>query len=303
MQRYGRGLLLSVTALAVFVLLGGCAASRARRACDRLKVAEAQIVDLQQQNGTLAQVADQARVAQDRTAAQLQRRTYEASVLEARAAEGEEALRALDQSARENERMVAKLSEVESRIDYVSREVTRRRSAPAPTPAPPSGGRTVDRRESRQLSAFADDLRADLSRRGIRGLPVEIRTAHDGNQAVAVVLTDAFKPGKASLADNMDAVRAVVNLGRLIAESYPGSNVRVEGHTDADRIVRSNWRDNEHLSEARAEAVQRLLVKAGVSESRVRVAGLGARQPIEPGNTDRAKAKNRRVEIYIEPGA
>ena len=45
----------------------------------------------------------------------------------------------------------------------------------------------------------------------------------------------------------------------------------------------------------------KLISKAGVAESNVTVAGLGARHPIEPGTSKRAKAKNRRVEIYIEP--
>jgi outer membrane protein OmpA-like peptidoglycan-associated protein len=47
----------------------------------------------------------------------------------------------------------------------------------------------------------------------------------------------------------------------------------------------------------------RLVSKAGVAESRITVVGLGERHPIEPGTSTRAKAKNRRVEIYIEPQA
>ena len=97
------------------------------------------------------------------------------------------------------------------------------------------------------------------------------------------------------------AVRAVVGLGQLISTSYPGSRIDIEGHTDSDPIRVSNFSSNEALSLSRAQSVKTLLVKSGVRESLIQTTGVGARHPLASGNTKRAKAENRRVEIYIEP--
>ncbi len=94
-----------------------------------------------------------------------------------------------------------------------------------------------------------------------------------------------------------------MGLGKLVAESYPGSRVTVEGHTDSDPIKKSKWDSNEALSLARAEEVKKLLRQAGVGDNRVSAVGMGARQPVAKGATDRAKAQNRRVEIYIYPAS
>ena len=47
--------------------------------------------------------------------------------------------------------------------------------------------------------------------------------------------------------------------------------------------------------------MQKLLSDTGIASTQINVAGLGAAQPIERGNTARAKSRNRRVEIFIAP--
>ena len=42
-------------------------------------------------------------------------------------------------------------------------------------------------------------------------------------------------------------------------------------------------------------------VEIGVSGGRIAAVGMGARQPVSKGATERAKAQNRRVEIFIYP--
>jgi flagellar motor protein MotB len=157
------------------------------------------------------------------------------------------------------------------------------------------------RASSPQLEAFRSDLQARLSRFNVTGVDVDVRTAKDGQRRVAVVLQNAFRPGSASLSYNASAVKAVVGLGKLISESYGGARVMVEGHTDSDQITKSKWASNEELSLARAEEVRGILDKAGVPGGRVSAVGMGARHPVATGATARAKAQNRRVEIYILP--
>jgi outer membrane protein OmpA-like peptidoglycan-associated protein len=72
--------------------------------------------------------------------------------------------------------------------------------------------------------------------------------------------------------------------------------VRVEGHTDE----RGKDAANLKLSQGRAEAVRAWLVKAGVAADRLVAQGFGEASPVDPGHTEAAWEKNRRVEFVIE---
>ncbi len=79
--------------------------------------------------------------------------------------------------------------------------------------------------------------------------------------------------------------------------------VVVVGHTDSRQIAKRPARDqfpnNFHLSTARANAVADVMTQAGLSASRIGVAGFGDHQPIAPNATPRDRQKNRRVEIFV----
>jgi flagellar motor protein MotB len=267
--------------------LGGCATNRAR---DRMKVLEAENIDLRQQRDGMSSQLRGAHAEHDRAVARVQEAEAQLQGLRGRAAQGEQAMARLQEAEASLVRAQADLKGTQDRYAALQRQVLAQR--------PSAPGTTY--RESPQLEAFRRDLSEQLNRRGCN-LPVEVRTSKDGSRRVAVVLQNAFPPGSDSLASNTEAVKAVVNLGRLVKASYPSSAVSIEGHTDSDPIRKSKWASNEALSEARADAVKRLLAGAGVPEGQVRTAGQGARMPIAKGTTARAKAQNRRVEIYIAP--
>jgi len=85
---------------------------------------------------------------------------------------------------------------------------------------------------------------------------------------------------------------------RLLA-GQPGLHLELEGHADA----RGDEQFNQALSEQRVEAVRALLLGAGVSESRIRAAGLGeTRATAEEGDLD-AYAMERRVVLRLTPGS
>ncbi len=87
---------------------------------------------------------------------------------------------------------------------------------------------------------------------------------------------------------------------RTVAESlsrYPGSSVRVVGHTDN---VGSAALNNQ-LSQDRAMAVARVLIENGVRGNRIAVAGRGFNEPIASNSSAAGRAENRRVEIVITP--
>jgi outer membrane protein OmpA-like peptidoglycan-associated protein len=71
--------------------------------------------------------------------------------------------------------------------------------------------------------------------------------------------------------------------------------ISVNGHTDD--VGSDDY--NQKLSERRAQAVRDYLVKAGVTADILSVEGHGKSMPLVKGNTDVARAKNRRVELGI----
>lgn len=78
-----------------------------------------------------------------------------------------------------------------------------------------------------------------------------------------------------------------------------GRRLRVEGHTDTDPIVNSPWKSNLRLSAERALVVAEYLIGQGVPERRVGIAAYGPFRPKVEGDSDEAKAQNRRVEILV----
>jgi chemotaxis protein MotB len=76
--------------------------------------------------------------------------------------------------------------------------------------------------------------------------------------------------------------------------------LRVDGHTDVRPLsgttaFKTNW----DLSAARAIAVVQYLISKGVPPQRLVAAGFGEFQPIDPGNTDEAYSRNRRIELKL----
>jgi flagellar motor protein MotB len=211
----------------------------------------------------------------------------------ARAAQGEQAMMRLQESEAALARAQADLKSTNDRYNALAA-----RQAAASRPTAPS---SMPYRESPQLEAFRRDLSDQLARHGVSGMPVEVRTTKDGSRRVAVVLQNSFPPGSDDLSRNTDAVKAVVNLSRMVKGSYPNSRISIEGHTDSDPIRKSKWASNEALSEARASAVEKIMTGVGIPSGQIQTTGQGARMPIAKGSTARAKAQNRRVEIYIAP--
>jgi chemotaxis protein MotB len=76
--------------------------------------------------------------------------------------------------------------------------------------------------------------------------------------------------------------------------------LRVDGHTDVRPVgATSPFKSNWELSAARAISVVQYLISKGVSPQRLVAAGFGEFQPIDPGTSDEAYNRNRRIELKL----
>jgi len=107
------------------------------------------------------------------------------------------------------------------------------------------------------------------------------------------VINDAGKGEMKKLAD------AIIELAREIPSEIDWV-LRVDGHTDNVPLSgNGRYRDNWELSSARATSVVKFLVENGVPADRLVAAGFGENQPLEAGDSDEARSKNRRIELKL----
>lgn len=123
-----------------------------------------------------------------------------------------------------------------------------------------------------------------------QGTGVTVDRTADNQLKVNVPSDISFDSGRADIKPELRPV-----LDQFAQGLDHSMNVRVVGHTDStgsDAV-------NDPLSVDRARSVREYLEARGVSEQRVEVSGVGARQPIADNNTNEGRARNRRVEIFL----
>ena len=125
--------------------------------------------------------------------------------------------------------------------------------------------------------------------------PEEARVSREGNSIIVRLVGLRFGSGEAEI----DPVHGPL-LERVheAVEIFPRSQVVVEGHSDSYGGDRSNLA----LSRSRAEAVgEYLSAELGIATFRVSAVGYGETRPIANNETQQGRARNRRIDIRIEP--
>ncbi len=128
----------------------------------------------------------------------------------------------------------------------------------------------------------------------------EIQTAIPGAEVIRegegiIVRFDSgilFDFNKTDLKD--EAKKNIQTLAASLNQ-YPGTDVKVIGHTDNIGTAAVN----QTVSEKRAAAVKAYAVSQGVPSSRLVTEGRGFSDPIADNSTEAGRAANRRVEIVI----
>jgi len=129
------------------------------------------------------------------------------------------------------------------------------------------------------------------------GLTVDIR-----NGKVYVSLADKllFPSGSIVIDENG---KAALKQFAAVLNKETDINIAVEGHTDDKKIINlGQIKDNWDLSVLRATSVTRYLTEVEkVDPHRLTATGKSEFQPVDPANTNEARAKNRRIEIVLTP--
>lgn len=93
---------------------------------------------------------------------------------------------------------------------------------------------------------------------------------------------------------------ALLQVAKVLA-TVQGRTFQVAGHTDNVPIQNVRFPSNWELSTARALEVVKLLVAQGVAPGELSAAGFGEFDPIADNDTPDGRAKNRRIEITLQP--
>jgi outer membrane protein OmpA-like peptidoglycan-associated protein len=122
-----------------------------------------------------------------------------------------------------------------------------------------------------------------------------VRVARNGNNIDLVMPGDVtFETNSASLNSNFFEVLDSV---ALVLTEYKSTLVTVAGYTDSTGAAEYNQK----LSERRASTVAIYLHSRGVAQERLAAIGRGENRPVASNNTAEGRARNRRVEITLDP--
>lgn len=101
-----------------------------------------------------------------------------------------------------------------------------------------------------------------------------------------------------------EARQLLSDMARALAallQAEPDQMILVGGHTDNVPIQTARFDSNWELSAARAVAVSRVLVAAGLPAARVAATGFAEHHPRASNEDEAARRRNRRIEVLLVP--
>ncbi len=103
------------------------------------------------------------------------------------------------------------------------------------------------------------------------------------------------EPGQRQLSE---LARALIEIAVRIPKNLPWV-LRVDGHTDRIPIHTVEFASNWELSTARAISVVKYLIDQGIAADHLAATGFGEYQPLDPGSSEEALRRNRRIELKL----
>jgi len=146
--------------------------------------------------------------------------------------------------------------------------------------------------EAARKQQQAESEKAAMRARLLQQLNSVLQT-RDSDKGLVVTMADIlFESGSWNLRPGTREKLARV-AGVIL--SYPGLNLKIEGHTDS--VGGDAY--NQQLSEKRAAVVRDYLVQQGVSLNSVAAVGYGKTQPMASNDTVEGRRQNRRVDLIV----
>ncbi|MBZ9794828.1 type IVB secretion system protein IcmH/DotU [Mesorhizobium sp. ES1-4] len=139
------------------------------------------------------------------------------------------------------------------------------------------------------------------------GAPADLKGALSGTESVSLAKLvvqssnpELFQSSRPTLTQGYEPL--IDSIAKVILDNKELiGKITVIGHTDNVRLQRSNpLSTNQHLSEARAETIAKLLVQAGVPQESIHYEGRAESDPVADNSTREGRALNRRVEVLVE---
>jgi len=125
--------------------------------------------------------------------------------------------------------------------------------------------------------------------------PSEAEVNRNGDLIVIRLVNIVFPTGKATLEPQYFNLLAKV---QKALQLFPNGTYVIEGHTDGQ----GDYQKNLDLSQQRANSVfQYFISSMGAEASKITTACLGGTKPIANNSTEEGRAKNRRIEIVVNP--
>jgi outer membrane protein OmpA-like peptidoglycan-associated protein len=158
------------------------------------------------------------------------------------------------------------------------------------------GVATSERDQLLMQQAGEQRMRELVSSLEQRFTPDEAQIVQSPGKLILRLTGLSFPPGSAQLERN--AAPLLQKAAQAIA-MFPRAAIIIEGHTDSAGDAAAN----QHLSEARAQAVQgRLMTELGSPAGRLQALGLGESRPVASNDSNAGRKQNRRIDIVIQTG-
>jgi outer membrane protein OmpA-like peptidoglycan-associated protein len=150
------------------------------------------------------------------------------------------------------------------------------------------------------LGGYAWSQRMENQRRqaeaATQGTGAQVEKTPDNRIRVVVPDNISFDSGRA---DIKPGFRSMLDQFAQSLTQNPQTMVQIIGHTDST----GDDSFNQNLSRERALATRDYLATRGVSMNRIAVDGRGEREPVATNDSEAGRARNRRVEIFLQESA
>lgn len=157
-----------------------------------------------------------------------------------------------------------------------------RRAPPPPPPPPP-------KEEVDQVAKLASFLEPEV-KEGI------ITVFAKGN-TLTIRLAGVGMFGSGSDALKEDFVPTINRVAEALKDEK--GHIVIAGHSDSSKVGGGRFKSNDELSQARADAVLKMLVPIIGDPTRIIAEGRGDKEPIADNGTKEGRATNRRIEILL----